>query len=60
MLKTGEMCLIKKISFYIISLGCSKNLVDSERINGAMISADLNLPIILKADIVIINTLRIY
>jgi len=27
------------LSFYIISLGCSKNLVDSEKINGEMISA---------------------
>ena len=27
------------LSFYLISLGCSKNLVDSEKINGQMISA---------------------
>ncbi|HOQ13135.1 MAG TPA: 30S ribosomal protein S12 methylthiotransferase RimO, partial [Spirochaetota bacterium] len=47
----------RKISFYIISLGCSKNLVDSERINGAMISAGFKpADNSEEADIVIINT----
>ena len=51
------MFLSSDISFHIISLGCAKNLVDSERINGALISAgfaraeDSN-----EADITIINT----
>lgn len=47
----------KDISFYIISLGCAKNLVDSERVNGSMISAGFipaeSSPV---ADILIINT----
>ncbi|MCU0849063.1 MAG: 30S ribosomal protein S12 methylthiotransferase RimO [Spirochaetes bacterium] len=51
------MFLSSDISFHIISLGCAKNLVDSERINGALMSAgfaragDSN-----EADITIINT----
>ena len=45
------------LSFYIISLGCSKNLVDSERINGEMISAGFNFSQSSEdADIIIINT----
>ncbi len=45
------------LSFYIISLGCSKNLVDSERINGGMISAGLTpAESAEESDIIIINT----
>ena len=45
------------ISFYIISLGCSKNLVDSERINGGLISAGFTpAESSEEADIIIINT----
>jgi len=45
------------LSFYIISLGCSKNLVDSERINGGMISAGFNpAESAEESDIIIINT----
>jgi ribosomal protein S12 methylthiotransferase len=46
-----------EFSFYIISLGCSKNLTDSERINGSLVSAGFTIsdsPE--KADIIIINT----
>ena len=45
------------ITFYIISLGCSKNLVDSERINGAMVNSGF-IPVTssVDADILIINT----
>lgn len=47
----------KDISFYIISLGCSKNLVDSERINGEMISAGYRpADSAEEAGIIIINT----
>ncbi len=47
----------KNISFYIISLGCSKNLVDSERINGEMISAGYRpADSAEEAGIIIINT----
>ena len=45
------------ISYYIISLGCSKNLVDSEKINGAMLSSGFRAagdPE--SADIIIVNT----
>ncbi len=45
------------ISFYIISLGCSKNQVDSERINGALISSGYCAAgSSEQADIIIINT----
>ncbi|HOP63290.1 MAG TPA: 30S ribosomal protein S12 methylthiotransferase RimO [Spirochaetota bacterium] len=45
------------ISYYIISLGCSKNLVDSERINGEMISAGYKpADSAEEAGIIIINT----
>ena len=45
------------LSFYIISLGCSKNLVDSERINGGMISAGfIPAESAEESDIIIINT----
>lgn len=51
------MFISSELSFYIISLGCSKNLVDSERINGEMISAGFNPSISSEdADIIIINT----
>ena len=58
MLKTGdELFLSSELSFYIISLGCSKNLVDSERINGEMISAGFTPSMSSEdADIIIINT----
>jgi len=57
-LKTGDKLFnSSELSFYIISLGCSKNLVDSERINGEMISAGFNLSQSSEdADIIIINT----
>ncbi|PKL37909.1 MAG: 30S ribosomal protein S12 methylthiotransferase RimO [Spirochaetae bacterium HGW-Spirochaetae-1] len=45
------------LSYYIISLGCSKNLVDSEKINGAMSSAGFSsVSSSEDADILIINT----
>lgn len=45
------------LSFYIISLGCSKNLVDSEKINGGMISAGFSpAESAEESDIIIINT----
>jgi len=45
------------LSFYLISLGCSKNLVDSERINGEMISAGfIPAEASENSDIIIINT----
>jgi ribosomal protein S12 methylthiotransferase len=45
------------LSFYLISLGCSKNLVDSEKINGQMISAGFNpAESSESSDIIIINT----
>ncbi|MBN1497975.1 MAG: 30S ribosomal protein S12 methylthiotransferase RimO [Spirochaetes bacterium] len=45
------------ISFHIISLGCAKNQVDSERINGALLSAGyLPAESSEHADIIIINT----
>jgi ribosomal protein S12 methylthiotransferase len=58
MLKTGDgLFLSSELSFYIISLGCSKNLVDSERINGEMISAGFTPSMSSEdADIIIINT----
>jgi len=46
-----------ELSFYIISLGCSKNLVDSELINGDMISAGfISSETAEDSDIIIINT----
>ncbi|MBP7737212.1 MAG: 30S ribosomal protein S12 methylthiotransferase RimO [Spirochaetes bacterium] len=45
------------ISFYIISLGCAKNQVDSERINGALASAGYAPAESSEdADVIIINT----
>ncbi len=45
------------LSFYIISLGCSKNLVDSEKINGEMISAGFSSSDASEdSDLIIINT----
>ncbi|NLV68756.1 MAG: 30S ribosomal protein S12 methylthiotransferase RimO [Spirochaetes bacterium] len=45
------------LSYYIISLGCSKNLVDSEKINGGMISAGFSpAESAEESDIIIINT----
>jgi ribosomal protein S12 methylthiotransferase len=45
------------ISFYIISLGCAKNQVDSERINGSLVSAGyISAEASEHADIIIINT----
>jgi ribosomal protein S12 methylthiotransferase len=45
------------ISYYILSLGCSKNTVDSERINGAMRAAGYVTSVTTAdADIIIINT----
>jgi len=47
----------RDISCYIISLGCAKNLVDSERINGALSAAGyLKAETSEEADIIIINT----
>jgi len=49
--------LPEELSFYIISLGCSKNQVDSENANGAMISAGFAEAESAEcADIIIINT----
>lgn len=60
MLRTGKSSSVFKsstISYYIISLGCSKNLVDSEKINGALMSAGFfSVDTAEEADIVIINT----
>lgn len=51
------MFISSDLSFYIISLGCSKNLVDSERINGEMVSAGFNpAESSENSDIIIINT----
>jgi ribosomal protein S12 methylthiotransferase len=48
---------IKRASYFIISLGCSKNLTDSERINAALESAGLfPAPDEWSADCIIINT----
>ena len=45
------------ISYYIVSLGCSKNLVDSEKINASMISTGFSQSESSEeADIIIINT----
>jgi ribosomal protein S12 methylthiotransferase len=45
------------ISYYIISLGCSKNLVDSEKINGALLSSGFRVSSDPEsADIIIVNT----
>ena len=47
----------RDISCYIISLGCAKNLVDSERINGALSAAGYcHAESSEDADIIIINT----
>lgn len=47
----------RDIRFHIISLGCAKNQVDSERVNGAMLSSGfLPAPSGEEADIIIINT----
>ncbi len=47
----------RDITCYILSLGCSKNLVDSERVNGALMAAGYR-PVhdSENADIIIINT----
>ncbi|HNX23341.1 MAG TPA: 30S ribosomal protein S12 methylthiotransferase RimO [Spirochaetota bacterium] len=51
------MYISSNLSFYIISLGCSKNLVDSEKINGEMISAGFTpAEASDNSDIIIINT----
>ena len=51
------MLFSKDISFYIISLGCSKNLVDSEKINAHMINAGYKASETSEeTDIIIINT----
>lgn len=51
------MFISKDISFFLISLGCSKNLVDSEKINGEMLSAGFkSAKTREEADILIINT----
>lgn len=51
------MYISSDLSFYIISLGCSKNLVDSEKINGEMISAGFTPAEASEySDIIIINT----
>lgn len=45
------------LSYYIISLGCAKNLVDSEKISGGMISAGFSpAESAEESDIIIINT----
>lgn len=47
----------QEISYYIISLGCSKNLVDSERIHGIMYDAGFcAAESSSDADVIIINT----
>lgn len=51
------MHISSDLSFYIISLGCSKNLVDSEKINGEMLSAGFSpAEASEESDIIIINT----
>lgn len=51
------MVLPQEISYYIISLGCAKNLVDSERIHGNLYGAGFcESESSSDADIVIINT----
>ena len=56
-MSTTAAITASEISFYIISLGCSKNLVDSELINGEMISAGFTSSQTAEdADILIINT----
>jgi ribosomal protein S12 methylthiotransferase len=45
------------LSYYIISLGCSKNQVDSELLNGSMLSAGYRQSASAEeADIIIVNT----
>ncbi len=47
----------ESLSFHIVSLGCSKNLVDSEKLNGALIDAGFSAAESAEiADILIINT----
>jgi ribosomal protein S12 methylthiotransferase len=47
----------RDISYYILSLGCSKNLVDSEIVNGAMESAGfVRAAGSDEADLIVINT----
>ncbi len=51
------MFFSQDLSFYIISLGCSKNLVDSEYLNGALVSAGFHPAESGEdADIIIVNT----
>jgi len=51
------MFLSKDITYCIISLGCSKNLVDSEKINGALSASSFQFEEEPEhADIIIINT----
>ncbi len=51
------MFLAPDISFYIISLGCAKNLVDSERANGEMRALGFQpAPSPEEANILIVNT----
>ncbi|MCL1912153.1 MAG: 30S ribosomal protein S12 methylthiotransferase RimO [Leptospirales bacterium] len=46
-----------ELSFYIIALGCSKNLVDSEKLKGRLLNASFNAAVSSEeADIVIITT----
>ncbi len=46
-----------EVSFYIISLGCSKNQTDSEKVKGAMLSAGYRYSDSAEnSDIIIINT----
>lgn len=45
------------ISYYILSLGCAKNQVDSEKLNGAFLEAGFApAKSVLEANIVVINT----
>ena len=51
------MFFSRDISYYIISLGCSKNLVDSERLNGELAGAGyVRADGPERADIIIVNT----
>lgn len=51
------MFLARDISYHIISLGCSKNLVDSERVNGDLSARGFRASSSPEeADIIIINT----
>jgi ribosomal protein S12 methylthiotransferase len=45
------------ISYYIVSLGCSKNQVDSEKLNGEMLTSGFkSAESAENADLIIINT----